>query len=109
MPGFDGTGPRGQGPFSGRGRGNCVVPEWSGRIGYGSHGGFGRGWRHRFLATGVPGRGRWNAQSGRHLFSPENEADELKREADYLQKELDSVRRQIEKLTDVQSKEEAEK
>ena len=25
MPGFDGTGPRGRGPFSGRGRGYCVA------------------------------------------------------------------------------------
>jgi len=26
MPGFDGTGPRGTGPMTGRGLGNCVVP-----------------------------------------------------------------------------------
>ncbi|MCM8900248.1 DUF5320 domain-containing protein [Caldicoprobacter algeriensis] len=26
MPGFDGTGPLGQGPMTGRGRGYCVVP-----------------------------------------------------------------------------------
>jgi len=26
MPGFDGTGPMGKGPFTGRGRGFCVVP-----------------------------------------------------------------------------------
>jgi hypothetical protein len=26
MPGFDGTGPRGMGPMTGRGRGYCVVP-----------------------------------------------------------------------------------
>lgn len=26
MPGFDGSGPRGQGPMSGKGRGYCVVP-----------------------------------------------------------------------------------
>ncbi len=26
MPGFDGTGPLGQGPFTGGGRGFCVVP-----------------------------------------------------------------------------------
>ncbi len=25
MPGFDGTGPRGQGPFTGRGRGYCIT------------------------------------------------------------------------------------
>jgi len=26
MPGFDGTGPAGQGPFTGKGRGFCVIP-----------------------------------------------------------------------------------
>ena len=26
MPGFDGTGPRGTGPMTGRGRGYCVIP-----------------------------------------------------------------------------------
>jgi hypothetical protein len=26
MPGFDGTGPRGMGPMTGRGRGYCVIP-----------------------------------------------------------------------------------
>lgn len=29
MPAFDGTGPRGQGPLTGRGLGNCVVPGMS--------------------------------------------------------------------------------
>ena len=26
MPAFDGTGPRGEGPFTGRGEGYCVIP-----------------------------------------------------------------------------------
>ena len=36
MPGFDGTGPRGQGPMAGRGEGYCalVIPE-SGQAPYG--------------------------------------------------------------------------
>jgi hypothetical protein len=36
MPGFDGTGPRGEGPMTGRGQGYCVleVPE-PGRPGWG--------------------------------------------------------------------------
>ena len=38
MPAFDGTGPRGQGPLSGRGEGYCAVRlpiPGSGRMGYG--------------------------------------------------------------------------
>lgn len=37
MPGFDGTGPRGQGPMSGRGEGYCAMrlPDEPGRPAYG--------------------------------------------------------------------------
>ena len=38
MPAFDGTGPRGQGPLSGRGEGYCAVrlpSPWSKHISYG--------------------------------------------------------------------------
>ena len=50
MPGRDNTGPLGQGPKTGRGRGFC------GGGGRG-RGGYGRGWRRRnmFHATGLTG------------------------------------------------------
>lgn len=37
MPGFDGTGPRGEGPMTGRGEGHCalVLPTEEGRAPYG--------------------------------------------------------------------------
>jgi len=37
MPGFDGTGPRGEGPMTGRGEGHCalVLPSEEGRAPYG--------------------------------------------------------------------------
>ena len=60
MPYFDGTGPRGQGPLTGRGMGNCVVPankltskNWLGkvtansRIRFGAGRGLGLGRRRR--------------------------------------------------------------
>jgi len=49
MPGLDGTGPRGQGPLTGGGRGNCA-----GAFPSAGRGG-GRGWRNRFYATGLTG------------------------------------------------------
>ncbi|MBD3402701.1 hypothetical protein GF420_07385 [candidate division GN15 bacterium] len=62
MPGGDRTGPLGRGPLSGRGAGYCrgndapgYVDRY-GRRGYG--GGYGRGRRHRYFATGMPGGGR---------------------------------------------------
>lgn len=60
MPGFDGTGPRGQGAMTGGGRGYCVAPiGGTGRgFGRGVSAGVrsgGRGWRNCFYATGLPG------------------------------------------------------
>ncbi len=77
MPGGDRTGPMGAGPMTGRGAGICAgndVPGnmnlSSGRFGRGfgrgqggrftnrSLRGGGRGWRHQYYATGVPGWAR---------------------------------------------------
>lgn len=56
MPAFDGTGPRGQGPMTGRGEGYCAIrlpnPE-SGRVPYGYAG-----------RAGVPVRLRQNLRLG---------------------------------------------
>jgi len=71
MPGFDGTGPRGQGPMTGGGRGYCAVPLAEGATPF-ARGGFynrgsGRGRRNCFYATGLPG---WlRAQRGMRAFS----------------------------------------
>ena len=60
MPGFDGTGPRGQGAMTGGGRGYCAVElnstgvkPMSSRVFYGR--GSGHGHRNCFNATGLPG------------------------------------------------------
>jgi len=71
MPCFDGTGPMGQGPMTGGGRGYCavvlsgpgVIPG-NNRSSYGR--GAGRGFRNRFYATGLPGWMR--AQRGMQAF-----------------------------------------
>ena len=59
MPGFDGTGPRGQGVMTGGGRGYCAMPvgEAGRPFGRGISGaiGGGRGRRNCFYATGLPG------------------------------------------------------
>ncbi len=64
MPGFDGTGPMGQGPLTGGRRGYCAgaVPgQWGGRGG-------GRGWRNQYYATGLTG---WQRQ-GQAYAAPAN-------------------------------------
>lgn len=92
MPGYDRTGPQGAGPRTGRGMGYCnnynQAPVFQGRFGFG-RGGAGRGWRHRFFATGVPG---WVAPT------LEQEADDLKAQADWLKSQLDAVQKRIDEL-----------
>jgi len=68
MPGFDGTGPMGQGPRTGRGMGPCGgMRHW-----LGCWGGYGRGFR-RFI-------------------SPKNELAALEEEEKMLEQELAAVR-----------------
>ena len=83
MPRFDGTGPRGQGPMTGRGEGQCalVLPQ-SGQASYGyaglqgtpvrlgtpARGGiFARWWRPTVLRGRAFGRGRGRGGRGRRF------------------------------------------
>lgn len=67
MPGFDGTGPMGQGSTTGRGLGPCG-------------GGMRQGW------------GRWGDRGFRRFFSPKNERTSLEQEEKTLEEELKAVR-----------------
>jgi hypothetical protein len=101
MPGFDRTGPWGRGPMTGRGRGYCVSPGWTGQPHFSRGGGFGRGrgWRNRYWATGIPGRGWWGPPDwyGPSL-SREDEMALLQEDAAYLERELGEIRRSIDAL-----------
>jgi hypothetical protein len=81
MPNFDGTGPRGMGPRTGRGFGPC---------------GFGLGWRQRFGAGRGMGRyfGGWNW--------PQTKEDQVQALKDYkeaLEEELEDVKKETEELS----------
>lgn len=82
MPGFDGTGPRGRGPMTGRGMGSC-----------------GRGYRRGRAGNG---RGFFNRTFGGFFGSrtiTENEEKEvLKDEAEVLKKELNEIESRLEDL-----------
>jgi len=98
MPGGDRTGPQGVGPRTGRGMGYCSdsdqpgftnqAPGFRGGFGFG-RGGTGRGWRHRYYATGVPG---WVP------LTPEQETADLKAQADWLKGQLDTIQKRIEEI-----------
>jgi hypothetical protein len=99
MPGFDRTGPQGAGPRTGRGMGYCsgyypagVVNQatgFRGWFGFGRAGG-GRGWRHRFFATGLPG---WVPPT------QEQETADLNAQANWLKEQLDAIQKRLEELT----------
>lgn len=107
------------GPLTGRGAGYCAgsgVPGYmnpaAGRgFGFGGGGfygrGGGRGWRHRYYATGLPGWA-WSGIPFGHTgpfgpnFSGENarkqEMEALREQADFLKKSLEDVTARIGEL-----------
>jgi len=138
MPRGDGTGPLGLGPMTGRAAGYCAgypVPGYMNPIpgrGYFGwwRGGFGRGggrgWRHWYYATGLPGWVR--ASMGYPAFggwvnpalytsglyplgaeiTPKEEMDILKSQAEILKKQLEDIQSQIETLKKVEKSQKQE-
>ena len=125
MPRGDGTGPQGLGPMTGRAAGYCAgspVPGFMnpgvgyrgfwGRGAFGGRPGGGRGRRHWYWATGMPGGAR--AASGMPAwggpgwgFAPEaapnppsaqQQTDALKRQAGFLEQQLQDVRQRLTEL-----------
>jgi len=93
MPGFDGTGPRGQGPMTGGARGYCAMPVggyYRRGIGRGMGRGGGRGWRNWYYATGLTG---WQ-----RAMAPADEAEMLKNEAEALRGQLEDIQNRISAL-----------
>jgi hypothetical protein len=100
MPGFDGTGPSGQGPGSGWGQGPCGRRRGFSR--------FGRGVRGFQPSVGEWGRPRWRRGAyGYRSFgpgegpvygAPQDEAQALKEEAACLKSELEAIQRRLAEL-----------
>lgn len=115
MPFGDGTGPMGLGPMTGRGAGYCAgfpVPGYMNPYAGWGRGWFGRGrgFRHWYWATGLPGWMR--ARMGLPAFggfippfaaypfygqelTPEKEAEILRQQAKAIQEELKSIQERI--------------
>lgn len=98
MPGGDQSGPMGAGPMTGRGMGRCAGYAAPGFAGAGQgrgmgrgRGGYGRGFRNRWVATGVPGWARGDAPAP----TRDEEREDLKRQADYLERSLRDVRERL--------------
>lgn len=116
MPRGDRTGPMGIGPMTGRSAGYCTgfgapgVMNPAGRSGLARRGG-GRGWRHWFHATGLPGWVRASSGlpawgTGPYPYAPpaapettdEAQLTALKIHAAQLEQTLHSLQQRIQKL-----------
>ncbi len=108
MPGFNGTGPMGQGPMTGGGRGYCAVALNGSGVMPGNNRGFygrgrGHGFRNCFYATGLPGwmrrqRGMQTFDDFGQAISKDDELAMLKNQAVYLKDELDVIQARVQNL-----------
>jgi hypothetical protein len=102
MPAGDRTGPLGQGPMTGRGLGYCggydapgYARPWDRRGYLPFYGrGWGRGWRHRYYATGTPG---WMPPRYQPLTA-EREMEILREQSEQLKAELENIEKRIRDL-----------
>ena len=110
MPRGDRTGPLGMGPMTGRGAGYCAgyaMPGYANpRLGrgiglFGGRGG-GRGYRHWYYATGLPGwaRAGYAPAWGSVPFqpTPEQEASFLRSQAEGLRTALEQIEKRLQEL-----------
>lgn len=111
MPGFNRTGPRGQGPGSGWGLGPCGAGRRRGPNRGGQSFGGRSWWQPPIMSFGGPprwGYGPWGfgiSISGRRTGygSPQDEAAALREEAAYLEGELETIRRRLAELEGAQT------
>jgi|YelNatPaOPRAMG01_1025707.scaffolds.fasta_scaffold00124_68 hypothetical protein len=109
MPGFNGTGPMGQGPGTGWGLGPCGAGlrrggargfgrGWFGR---GAGWGFGRGWFGRGAGWGFGPRasGPFGYGGGAGYAAPPDEAQALRDEEAFLKSELEAIQKRLAELT----------
>jgi hypothetical protein len=118
MPFGDGTGPAGMGPMTGRAAGFCAgygmpgyMNTFGGRGFWGRGRGGGRGRRHWFWATGLPGwaRAGYGYPAGPWVGQPyaayppqpmtaDQEVDALKNQSEYFKNALEEITKRIEEL-----------
>ncbi|HHV45070.1 MAG TPA: DUF5320 domain-containing protein [Firmicutes bacterium] len=113
MPRGDGTGPRGFGPLTGRGAGYCAGYPVPGCVHPYPRGGwgYGRGYRWRYYATGVPAwvRGTpapWGYGAPGYLEEPVEEKELLKHDVAMLEKQLKKMRARLKELEEQQQEDE---
>lgn len=102
MPRGNGTGPMGMGPMTGRRAGYCsgfAVPGYANPDRFAGGLGYGRGFRRRFCATGVPRCG-YSAEAGGAGEAPFDEKAFLTRQAGVLEARLQQVKERLSSLNE---------
>lgn len=101
MPGFDGTGPCGYGPLTGRGFGPCRA----GRFGFNGRFGRGFGWgepmrRFRSGVHPVPPYG-YPYRDPRYSEAPSSEEEKmyLEEQLQYLEKDMEEIKARLDALS----------
>lgn len=104
MPGFNRTGPLGEGPMTGGGFGHCGRGRhWLG-AGYGGSrgprgfGGGGRGWGHGWGSGGGYGYGRGRGSGYEPDDLPESHTSTITERIEWLENELKYAREELDRL-----------
>jgi len=107
MPGFDGTGPAGLGPKTGRAAGSCAGygRRWGGPISAGRPFGRGFGFRHGSHPSDIPGRRDY---VGDIRPDRETEMEYLKHETESAERYLEVVRARLAALAVLEDSPESE-
>lgn len=108
MPAGDGTGPRGEGPLTGRAMGRCAgypdggyatAPGRGGGYGYyGRRGGGGRGFRNRFYETGLPYWRRFPREQESAFQPAPTETESLRSQVQFVADTIERLADRVEQL-----------
>ncbi len=108
MPAGDGSGPRGEGPLTGRAMGRCTgnaaggyatAPGRGGGYGFfGRRGGGGRGMRNRYYETGLPQWRRYPQYDGPVYNQEPTETDSLKNQVQFVADTIEQIANRVNQL-----------
>lgn len=108
MPAGDGTGPRGEGPLTGRAMGRCAgypangyatAPGRGGGYGFfGRRGGGGRGLRNRYYETGLPQWRRYSQYDGPFYNQEPSETESLKSQVQFVADTIEQIAYRVNQL-----------
>ena len=107
MPAGNGTGPRGEGPLTGRAMGRCAgypdggyanAPGRGGGYGFFGRGGGGRGMRNRYYETGLPQWRRYPQYDNRMYNQESSETESLKNQVQFVADTIEQIAYRVNQL-----------